>query len=140
MIAPVLICAALVWSDGDSGHCSTPDGERHRIRLSGIDAPEVQPFTRCRQQPDIWACSPEARPWGPVATARARDLTRDGATCDVRDTDRYGRIVVTCTVNGMDLGRILVREGVAIADPRYGAASGLPTPPRFRLELSVNHG
>lgn len=118
----LLICTTLLMSDADSGMCTTPDGERHRIRLSGVDAPEVSPFTRCRQQPDIWACSPEARPWGPVATERARALASNGARCEVRDTDRYGRLVVTCTVDGMDLGRILVREGVAIADPTYGAA------------------
>lgn len=122
MIEAILICTVLALSDGDSGRCTTPDGERHRIRLSGIDAPEVSPFTRCRQQPDIWACSPETRPFGPIATERARQLVGANETpCAVVNRDRYQRIVVKCTVEGDDLGRILVSEGLAIADPTYGA-------------------
>lgn len=117
----LLICAMILWSDGDSGRCITEDGQRHRIRLHGIDAGEVAPFTRCRQQPGIWACSETGRRFGPVAAQRARELTRDGARCSVIERDRYQRIVVRCEVNGRDLGQTLVREGLAIADPRYGA-------------------
>lgn len=47
----VLICVTLAMSDGDSGRCLTADGARHRVRLAGIDAGEVAPFTRCRQRP-----------------------------------------------------------------------------------------
>lgn len=117
----LLICTVLAPSDGDSGRCVTPDGERHRIRLSGVDAPETGPRTRCRQQPTIWACT-TSREWGDRAAARARQLASNGARCEVSDRDRYGRIVATCRVNGVDLGSVLVREGLAIADPRYGAA------------------
>lgn len=117
----LLICVTLSMSDGDSGHCAAPDGQRHRIRLQGIDAPEVGPRTRCRNQPTIWACT-TSRAWGDRASARARELTRNGARCEMDSRDRYGRLVVTCRVNGRDLGAILVREGLAIADPRYGAA------------------
>lgn len=116
----VLICATLLMSDGDSGRCVTEDGERHRVRLAGIDAGEVAPFTRCRQRPDVWACSPEARASSPAATARARQLTANGARCTIQNRDRYQRIVATCTVNGRDLGSILVREGLAISETNYG--------------------
>lgn len=37
----VMICATLALSDGDSGRCVTADGERHRVRLAGMDAGEV---------------------------------------------------------------------------------------------------
>lgn len=115
----LLICTVLVFSDGDSGRCQTPEGERHRIRLSGIDAPETGQRTRCRQQPGIWACTtPPA--WGDRATARARQLASNGARCEVSDRDRYGRIVAACRVNGVDIGSVLVREGLAISDPHYG--------------------
>lgn len=121
MIEAILICTVLALSDGDSGRCTTPDGERHRIRLSGIDAPEVSPFTRCRRQPAIWACT-TSPVWGDRATARARQLVDDRNTpCIVVNEDRWRRIVVKCTVEGDDLGRILVSEGLAIADPTYGA-------------------
>ncbi|HBV13392.1 MAG TPA: hypothetical protein DEB60_09750 [Brevundimonas sp.] len=116
----VLICATLAMSDGDSGRCHTADGERHRVRLAGIDAGEVAPFTRCRQRPDVWACSPTARSTAGRATERARQLAPGGARCTVQNRDRYQRIVATCTVNGRDLGSILVREGLAISETNYG--------------------
>lgn len=116
----VLICATFLMSDGDSGRCVTEDGERHRVRLAGIDAGEVAPFTRCRQRPDVWACTAPARLSAAAATARARQLAANGARCAVQSRDRYQRIVATCTVNGRDLGSILVREGLAISETNYG--------------------
>nr|WP_313041252.1 thermonuclease family protein [Brevundimonas diminuta] len=116
----VLICAVLAMSDGDSGRCVTEDGERHRVRLAGIDAGEVAPFTRCRQRPNVWACSEQARATADRATERARQLAANGARCTVQNRDRYQRIVATCTVNGRDLGSILVREGLAISETNYG--------------------
>lgn len=116
----VLICTAMLMSDGDSGRCVTADGERHRVRLAGIDAGEVSPFTRCRQRPNVWACSTVARTTAAQATSRARQLTANGARCTLTDRDRYQRNVAVCTVNGRDLGGILVREGLAISEPNYG--------------------
>lgn len=120
MSALVLICATLAMSDGDSGRCHTADGERHRVRLAGIDAGEVAPFTRCRQRPDVWACSSAARATAERAKARAVQLTANGARCTITDTDRYRRNVARCMVNGRDLGSILVREGLAISEANYG--------------------
>lgn len=116
----VLICATLLMSDGDSGRCVTDDGERHRVRLSGIDAGEVAPFTRCRQRPNVWACTAPARSTAIAAQTRARQLTTNGARCTVTDTDRYQRNVAVCTVSGRDLGATLVREGLAISETNYG--------------------
>lgn len=120
MSALVLICATLVMSDGDSGRCRTADGQSHRVRLAGIDAGEVAPFTRCRQRPNVWACSPPARSTADRARARARQLAANGARCTVTDNDRYRRMVARCAVNGRDLGAILVSEGLAISETNYG--------------------
>lgn len=120
MFAAVLICASLVMSDGDSGRCRTADGESHRVRLQGIDAGEVRPFTRCRQSPNVWACSPTARRFGDAAKVRGRQLAASGARCTVVDTDGYRRNVAVCTVNGRDLGATLVREGLAISETNFG--------------------
>lgn len=120
MSALVLICATLLMSDGDSGRCVTDDGVRHRVRLAGIDAGEVAPFTRCRQRPEVWACSPAARPTADAAKVRAVQLAANGARCTITDTDRYQRNVARCTVNGRDLGATLVREGLAISETNYG--------------------
>ena len=120
MTSLVLICAAFLFSDGDSGRCVAADGERHRVRLAGIDAGEVAPYTRCRQRPDVWACQPAARSTAVAAKTRARQLAANGARCTITDTDRYRRNVARCTVNGRDLGAILVREGLAISETNYG--------------------
>ncbi|WP_374385789.1 thermonuclease family protein [Brevundimonas sp.] len=120
MSAAVLICLTLVMHDADSGRCRTADAANHSVRLQGVDAGELAPFTRCRQRPDIWACSPIARSTATEARARARQLAARGARCSVVDTDRYRRKVVVCTVNGRDMGRTLVREGLAISETNYG--------------------
>jgi endonuclease YncB( thermonuclease family) len=120
MSIALLICATLVMSDGDSGRCRTADGVVHRVRLSGIDAGEVRPFTRCRQSPTVWACSPVARATANPAAARAQALTAAGAQCSVVDRDRYRRAVVVCFANRRDVGRQLVREGLAISETNYG--------------------
>lgn len=116
----LLMCATLTMSDGDSGRCVTADGRSHRIRLSGIDAGEVRPFTRCRQSPTVWACSPVARDTAGQAETRARALTASGAQCSVVDRDRYRRAVAVCFANRRDVGRQLVREGLAISETNYG--------------------
>nr|WP_303683005.1 thermonuclease family protein [Brevundimonas naejangsanensis] len=116
----ILICAVLAFSDGDSGWCHREDGSRVKVRLGGMDAGELPPYTRCRRQPRIWACSRVAKRFAPIAADRARELGAFGARCTQTDTDQYRRPVVTCTVAGEDIGAILVREGLAINEPSYG--------------------
>lgn len=115
----VLICAVLAFSDGDSGWCHREDGSRVKVRLGGMDAGEMPPYTRCRRQPRIWACSRVAKRFAPIAADRARGLGAFGARCTQTSTDQYARPVVTCTVAGEDIGATLVREGVAINEPNY---------------------
>lgn len=115
--AILLICAKFLASDGDSGRCITADGVSHRVRLAGVDAGEVAPFTRRRRSPTVWACSDLARATATQAQARARRLASNGARCTITDTDRYRRNVAVCTVNGRDLERILVSEGLASPRP-----------------------
>ena len=51
--------------------------------------------------------------------------------CRPEDTDRYGRLVSTCTAGGVDLGGRLVAEGLARAYARYSDAYvGLETEAR----------
>ena len=96
-----------------SGTAEASDGDTLRIgtvkvRLFGVDAPEIT--QRCGG----WDC-------GRAAAARLAALAGAGpATCTPRETDRYGRIVATCTVAGVDLGDRLVAEGLARAYVAYG--------------------
>lgn len=84
-----------------------------RVRLFGVDAPEMgQP---CASGGREWDCGRWARDW-------VRDRF-DGqpARCTQRDIDRYGRVVATCDVGGVDLGAALVGDGIAWAYRRYSA-------------------
>lgn len=120
MSALVLICAAVLWSDGDSGRCVQTDGERVKFRLHSAGAGEVQPFTRCRRDPDVLECSPAFLREGPAATRRAQEMTRNGMRCEHTGGRSWDRLVVTCIAGSVNIGRQLVREGLAHSDNDYG--------------------
>ncbi len=78
-----------------------------RVRLWGIDAPELR--QTCG---DLGA--------GRMATdALAGFIGDQQVTCEAVDTDRYGRTVATCAVDGADLGSMMVRAGWARDYARY---------------------
>ncbi|MFS8036891.1 thermonuclease family protein [Xanthobacter sp. AM11] len=88
--------------DGD-----TLDLRGTRLRLSGIDAPEL------RQE-----CVRERRPWPCGEAARrtlAEALRRGPVSCAAGRADKYGRPLARCTVGGVDLADVMVREGMAVA-------------------------
>lgn len=94
--------------DGDTLHA---DGKR--IRLTGIDAPELH--QTCRDAQDRkWSC-------GRAAKARLTELVSHGqVACTARGHDRYGRTLATCSAGDVaDLGEALVREGYAVDYRRY---------------------
>ena len=47
------------------------------------------------------------------------------ATCRRIEIDKYGRVVATCKVNGEDIGRALVSDGLAFAYRKYSMAYDL---------------
>lgn len=82
------------------------------IRLHGIDAPEGKQ-TCTLKDGSPWAC-------GSWATDQARGLYEGKtATCAGINTDRYGRMVARCRVEGRDVGADLVYAGIARAFPKY---------------------
>lgn len=95
-------------SDGDSLRSGAL-----RIRLFGIDAPEIKQV--CQYASSIkWPCGVDARD-------RLIELVKTAAhlDCTLRDTDRYGRLVMQCFANHKDIARTLVAEGMAVAYERY---------------------
>ncbi|AXE66113.1 putative nuclease [Hyphomonas polymorpha PS728] len=92
------------WSDGDSGRLS--DGTK--FRLHGVDAPE----TGSMKQRGGAKCEAE-RELGYDAKAAAVELTRGRAVTVSRimGRDRYGRNVVTLSLEGEDLAKLLVASG-----------------------------
>ncbi len=94
------------------GRATVTDGETIRmgdvrIRLWGIDAPE-----RDQTCGDL--------PAGRMATGALAHVIGDRpVSCESVDTDRYGRTVATCAVDGEDLGSMMVRAGWARDYARY---------------------
>lgn len=116
-----IVRAPIAWPHAPIvGHAFVADGDSIRIgtiriRLEGIDAPEWDQ-TCVDAGGATWAC-------GRTATRQLRERVR-GATlsCLPRATDRYGRMVATCSLpDGTDVNAWLVREGWAIAFGFAGA-------------------
>jgi endonuclease YncB( thermonuclease family) len=98
-IAPLAVRAV----DGDTLHTGS-----ERIRLSGIDAPELS--QTCQDgQARAWAC-------GQAAKQRLAALVAQGSlTCSSRGQDRYGRTLAVCAAGQVaDIGAALVRDGYAV--------------------------
>lgn len=78
-----------------------------RIRLAGIDAFERE--QSCRRDGSDYAC-------GDIARRRLAELASGGrVACAGRTVDRYGRLVATCTADGIDLNAAMVESGWAVA-------------------------
>ena len=76
-------------------------------RLWGIDAPERKQW--CGEFPA-----------GLIATAMLQMLIKNKTVvCEPKSTDGYGRTVAICRADGEDLGRAMVRLGMAWAPGRY---------------------
>lgn len=94
--------------DGDTFDC---DGER--IRLAGIDAPEMpghcRPGRRCT----------EGDPY--ASKTHLDSLTTGLVECWRVETDHYGRMVARCKADGEDLSCSMIEDGQAVR--RYGHVS-----------------
>ncbi len=84
----------------------------HRIRLQGVDAPEThESCVDARGRG--WAC-------GDWATEALRDMLRGRhLVCHDLGERSYDRVVARCTLDGQDLGALLVEQGIARACPRF---------------------
>lgn len=113
----VFLLVTPVWA-GVTGVVHVIDGDTFdvgdtRVRLHAIDAPETDQMCGSDSSP-AWNC-------GMWVQSQARALFEGKfAQCTVRDTDRYGRTVAVCSVDGQDMGALLATEGLAFAYRRYG--------------------
>lgn len=106
--------------DGDTVIVSAEGGREERVRILGINAPEIA-------HPE----HPGARPaqcWGEEATRAARELLPEGASITLQrdpktaDRDRYTRPLRYVKLpDGRDFGQVMVQEGNAF-EASYGAA------------------
>ncbi len=107
MIAVVVLACTLVAIDGDTLRCG-----RERIRLLGIDAPELP--GHCRRGRRCVEGDPVAS-----RAALAAAIARGRATIERRGRDRYGRTLARVRVNGVDLSDHMVSIGAALSVPRW---------------------
>jgi endonuclease YncB( thermonuclease family) len=96
--------ARIVSIDGDTLRA----GNGAEYRIFAIDAPELK--QTCEEaNGKEWLC-------GRAAKVKLTKLINGGeVTCEVKDTDRFGRNVALCSAAGVpDIGEALVRDGYAI--------------------------
>ncbi|MEO0937963.1 MAG: thermonuclease family protein [Pseudomonadota bacterium] len=96
----------------------TIDVGGQRVRLYGIDAPEIDQ-TCATEHGVAYHCGQ----W--VRQKVAERFQHRIARCTALTIDRYGRRVATCDVGGADMGQVLVQEGWAFAYRRYSMAYDL---------------
>lgn len=83
-----------------------------RIRLEGIDAPELS--QQCTKADGSgWQCGAAAR------AALIQRIGNESVRCEISGTDRYGRSLGTCWSGTINLNQWLVRSGWAVAYRRY---------------------
>ncbi len=100
---PIITCDAPKVHDGDTLRCGAG-----RIRLFGVDAPEV------KRGPT------PAEPFAYQARNELIRLTRGRVDCRPVDRDRYGRTVAKCWSSASpDINAALIRSGYAIEYRRY---------------------
>jgi len=103
LAAGLIACTAPTVHDGDTLRCGAA-----RIRLFGVDAPEV----RKGKTP--------AEPLSYEARDLLVSLTRGRVGCRVVDHDRYGRAVARCWSDASrDLNAALIRSGLTTEWRRY---------------------
>lgn len=113
----VLILAVLPAEAEIRGTPEIKDGDTFdigfvRIRLHGIDAPEIGQD----------CAGSEGREWdcGGVALRYLQEIASEAPMiCEGIERDPYGRVIASCTVAGRDVAGQLVREGLAWAYTEY---------------------
>jgi len=100
-----------------SGSARVIDGDTieiagERVRLAGIDAPEIH-------QTCIASSGDEWRAGRIAANHLERMVRHQHVTCRAAGRDSYGRILGRCTANGRNVNAAMIREGMAWAFRKY---------------------
>ena len=104
ILALSLACAPIV-TDGDTlRFCD------ERVRLSGIDAPEMGKCPRNR------VCAPGD---GKASKAHLQRLMQGKVTIERYKKDRYGRTLANVYVDGVNVACTMIRDGYAIYEARW---------------------
>jgi len=99
------------------GRVSVVDGDTlemhsNRIRLHGIDAPESGQSC-IDEKNNTYRCGQLS------ANRMASYVSGKTVHCEIKDKDRYGRLVAACSVDDVDVNELIVSEGLALAYRQY---------------------
>lgn len=83
----------------------------NRIRLYGIDAPELKQV--CKINGRNWMCGEEA------AMALAYETADHWISCIAKGKDRYARTLAICFKANIDINGEMVKKGLALAYRKY---------------------
>ena len=83
----------------------------YRIRLYGIDAPELNQV--CKINGRNWMCGEEA------AMALAYEMANHWISCITKGKDRYARTMAISFKANIDINREMVKRGLALAYRKY---------------------
>ena len=92
--------------DGDTIHV-----EKNKIRLYGIDAPEIN--QSCTINTIAWECGLDS------SQALESIISENEVRCEIMEIDRYKRFVAKCYANKIYLNQYMVQNGWAIAYRYY---------------------
>ena len=112
------LTAAPVLAQSITGQAQISDGDSlvvagHRIRLVGIDAPELS--QTCSTNEAAWAC-------GERAKRVLEDLVKDqDVHCRIQGFDQYERSLAVCSTEFLSLNEAMVELGWALAYTQFSA-------------------
>jgi micrococcal nuclease len=102
-------------SDGDTVKLETAEGAKLKIRLYGIDAPEMEKISR-----RTGMVSKAGQPYGEEAYEALRSKMLDSKVkVDIMATDRYKRMVGIVYLDNKNINLEMVKEGWAWAYREY---------------------
>jgi endonuclease YncB( thermonuclease family) len=120
LLALALLAARLEWAGEQriAGSARIADGDtlvvgEARLRLAGIDAPELAQI--CRIDGRDWACGRSAK------EALSELVSGRPVDCSGKRRDKYRRLLASCSAGGIDLNRTMVERGWAVAYGAYDA-------------------
>ncbi len=121
----MLLCASAQAASVRVADGDTIEVDGQRIRLQGIDAPELHQ--------DCSNASGRKWPCGRRSRSELRALIgNDPVQCEAHAKDRFGRSVAVCRARGRDLSEAMVSSGWALAYPDWSPYADAQTNARSR--------
>ena len=108
-----------------SGNAQIIDGDTikinsKKIRLHGIDAPELKQMCKKPYLTIIFFTFTKDYPCGKISTQKLqKKINNKVITCKILDIDRYKRLIGECYKRNLNLNSWLVSNGYAVAYRKY---------------------